>query len=138
MIFSVNNSNLKNISSEIVKFKGINFIKKSDPLTYKRGNVIACRLSAEQYYLEFVIHASKNLLNSFENNKLVKINEYINEEVIIGIDEVFDGSGYKYCDFYIEKIENNIFKFNIYVKEYQFLSPSYNMFIEFIINCDEI
>lgn len=142
MVFNVNEYNLKNVSMEITKYKGINFIRKDDPKSYKKGNVIKFKLSGiddyNQYNLEFILLSSLETLNSFKENKLIKINEYIDEEVIIEINNVFDSGGYKYCDFYVEKLENNIFKFNIYVKEYQFLSPKYNMFIEFMVDYEEI
>lgn len=142
MIFNVNDDNLKNVSLEITKSKGINFIKKDDPRSYKKGKVINFKLSGidnyNQYDLEFVLLASLDTLNSFKENKLIKINEYIEEEIIIGINKVFDSSGYKYCDFYLEKIDDNCFKLNIYVKEYEFLSPKYNMFIELIFDYNEI
>lgn len=142
MIFNVNDDNLKNVLIEITKSKGINFIKKDDPRSYKKGKVINFKLSGiddyNQYNLEFVLLASLETLNSFKENKLIKINEYIEEEIIIGINRVFDSSGYKYCDFFLEKIDDNYFKLNIYVKEYEFLSPKYNMFIELIFDYNEI
>lgn len=142
MVFNVNNYNLKNIYLEITKSKGINFTKKDNAKTYKKGKVINFRLSGidnyNQYNLEFVLLSSLDTLNSFKENKLIKINEYIEEEVIIGINKVFDSSGYKYCDFFLEKIDDNCFKLNVYIKDYEFLSPRYNMFIELLIDYNEI
>ena len=142
MVFNVNDYNLKNVSIEITKSKGINFVKKNDPKSYKKGKVINFKLrgfdNSTQYDLEFSLLASIDKLNAFKENKIIKINEYIDENVIIDINRVLDSGSFKYCDFYLEKIETNIFKFNIYVKDYEFLSPKYNMFIEFLINYEEI
>lgn len=142
MVFNVNGYNLKNVSIEITKSKGINFMEKNDPKSYKKGKVINFKLSGidnyNQYNLEFVLLSSLDTLNGFKGNKLTKINEFIEEDVIIGINKVFDSSGYKYCDFFLEKIDDNIFKLNVYIKDYEFLSPKYNIFVELLIDYNEI
>lgn len=142
MIFNVNNNKLEKVSIEITKSKGINFVKKNDAKSYKKGKVINFKLkgfdNSIQYDIEFSLLASIATLNTFKENKLIKINEYIDDEVIIGVNKVLDSSGYKYCDFYIEKIIENVFKLNIYIKDYEFLSPKYNMFIELIVDYNEI
>ena len=142
MIFNVNNNKLEKVSIEITKSKGINFVKKNDAKSYKKGKVINFKLkgfdNSIQYDIEFSLLASIATLNTFKENKLIKINEYIDDEVIIGANKVLDSSGYKYCDFYIEKIIENVFKLNIYIKDYEFLSPKYNMFIELIVDYNEI
>ena len=142
MIFNVNNNKLEKVSIEITKSKGINFVKKNDAKSYKKGKVINFKLkgfdNSIQYDIEFSLLSSIATLNTFKENKLIKINEYIDDEVIIGVNKVLDSSGYKYCDFYIEKIIENVFKLNIYIKDYEFLSPKYNMFIELIVDYNEI
>lgn len=142
MIFNVNNDNLKKVSIDITKSKGINFVKKNDPKSYKKGKVINFKLRGFdnniQYDIGFSLLASIDTLNTFKENKLIKINEYIDDEVIIGVNKVLDSSGYKYCDFYIEKIIENVFKLNIYIKDYEFLSPKYNMYIELLVDYNEI
>lgn len=142
MVFNVNNYNLKNIKVDITKSKGFNFTKKDNAKTYKKGNIIIIKLigtdNFNTYNFEFILLAPLALLNDFKMNKNVKINEFIDENVAIEINSILDSEAYGYCDFYIEKLDNNIFKFNIYVKNYEFLSPKYNMFMEFIINYDEI
>lgn len=142
MIFNVNGYNLKNIDLEITKSKGINFTKKDNAKTYKKGNIINVRLNGKDnfnvYNLEFILLAPISLLNDFKMNKSIKINEFVDENVTIEINSILDSEAYRYCNLYLEKLDNNIFKFNIYVKNYEFLSPKYNMFMEFIINYDEI
>lgn len=142
MIFNVNNDNLKKVSIDITKSKGINFVKKNDPKSYKKGKVINFKLRGFdnniQYDIGLSLLASIDTLNTFKENKLIKINEYIDDEVIIGVNKVLDSSGYKYCDFYIEKIIENVFKLNIYIKDYEFLSPKYNMYIELLVDYNEI
>ena len=142
MVFNVNNYNLKNIKVDITKSKGINFTKKDNAKTYKKGNIIIIKLigtdNFNTYNFEFILLAPLALLNDFKMNKNVKINEFIDENVAIEINSILDSEAYGYCDFYIEKLDNNIFKFNIYVKNYEFLSPKYNIFIEFIVDYDEI
>lgn len=142
MIFNVNNDNLKKVSIDITKSKGINFVKKNDPKSYKKGKVINFKLRGFdnniQYDIGFSLLSSIDTLNTFKENKLIKINEYIDDEVIIGVNKVLDSSGYKYCDFYIEKIIENVFKLNIYIKDYEFLSPKYNMYIELLVDYNEI
>ncbi len=142
MIFSVNDYNLKDISIEISKSKGINYIEKENPKTYKKGEVINFKMvgydDANRYDLKFSLLSPLSLLNEFKDNKLIKLDDFIDEEVIIGINNVLDSSGYKYCDFFIEKLEIDVFKLNVYIKNYEFLSPKYNMFIEMIINFNEI
>lgn len=142
MVFNVNGFNLKNIQIDIIKSKGINIVKKANLKSYIKGSIINFQINGidnfNEYNFEFKLLASIEVLNNFKMNKNVKINEYIDENVIIDINRVLDSGSFKYCDFYLEKIETNIFKFNIYVKDYEFLSPKYNMFIEFLINYEEI
>lgn len=142
MIFNVNNNKLEKVSIDITNSKGINFVKKNEPKSYKKGKVINFKLrgfdNSTQYDLEFSLLASIDTLNTFKENKLVKINEYIDDEVIIGVNKVLDSSGHKYCDFFLEKILDNVFKLNIYIKDYEFLSPTYNMFIKLLVDYNEI
>lgn len=142
MFFNVNDYNLKNVSIEITKSKGINFVKKNDPKSYKKGKVINFKLrgfdNSTQYDLEFSLLASIDKLNAFKENKIIKINEYIDDEVIIGVNKVLDSSGHKYCDFFFEKILDDVFKLNVYIKDYEFLSPKYNIIIELLIDYNEI
>lgn len=141
MLFRVNENNLKSLSCEQLKQKGINIVIKNNVKSYKKGKVLNIKISGQKeensYSLDFMILASKELLNSLSETTYTKINEYIDKDVIIGINNVLDSSGLKYSNFYLQKIQKDFFKLNIYIKDYEFLSPRYNMFIEFFVDYNE-
>ena len=74
MIFSVNDYNLKDISIEISKSKGINYIEKENPKTYKKGEVINFKMvgydDANRYDLKFSLLSPLSLLNEFKGFNL--------------------------------------------------------------------